>query len=482
MSSGGDSSGVLFSPMKKYSSLSDWASIHPHISGFLSFLTHNVIGSPISGSKMSVKRAGIHARIKNAVLNHIENIESKLAYHERELGILSQTPYTPIGFLCFENNSDNLYVRKLTFVQRMIHKKRISIITAKYSKLSDILAECRSLMNLYTADIIPNDVICKIDESFFAIEFGSSISNDEIVLKRLESHSFQLEKCIRGFPEPQWASDYTGFLKSLIASAMMHLDSEVSYFYFLESEIQLSRYFFNSKSQSKSKIDEYLRSVGNYQKKQEFAEGLVDLCYQFMPSSGVLSLDEQSTALLLLYRSFFNRLYEKNSSLFIPQNNSVFCFLENVKVIRADSFPLPLDMVSGDPTKFTIKELFTKDPYFYAASQFLSLSLFQSNPIDALYYVHKCLIGIHKGALINRLGGSHASVEDVNQLLCFDDLFSLLFGTLLASDYHDVFFLSSFIENYAPIQCLSPPFEYAQANLEALVVHCRKTDVIDFHK
>ena len=106
-----------------------------------------------------------------------------------------------------------------------------------------------------------------------------------------------------------------------------------------------------------------------------------------------------------------------------------------------------------------------------------------SNPIDMLYCIHKCLIGIQKGALIHRIGpNTNAKMEDVKTLLCFDDLFSLFVGTLMASDIPDIFFVSDFISKYSPKESLSPPFEYALANTEALVAHCRKLDLDELNK
>jgi hypothetical protein len=81
------------------------------------------------------------------------------------------------------------------------------------------------------------------------------------------------------------------------------------------------------------------------------------------------------------------------------------------------------------------------------------------------------LLGIHKAAIINKLGGTVASLEDVNQMLCFDDMFSLLIGTSLASDLPSFNRLVQFIQNYTPKASLSPAFDYAMSNFEALLIH-----------
>ena len=109
----------------------------------------------------------------------------------------------------------------------------------------------------------------------------------------------------------------------------------------------------------------------------------------------------------------------------------------------------------------------------------LTLSLFQCNPLDALYCVHMCLNWIQKGALRHRSNNNANNKDSDNgakYLLCFDDLFSLLFGTLMGTEFQDIIFVSQFIINYSPKQNLSPALEYAFANIEALAMHCKKLE------
>lgn len=154
--------------------------------------------------------------------------------------------------------------------------------------------------------------------------------------------------------------------------------------------------------------------------------------------------------------------------------------ITKIKMLPSKLFPLPWDLISIDQKKcenLPVRELFELEPTYRNASLFLYQAIFDSTPIDALYNVHKSLILIHKGALINRMKGASASIDDVNQILCFDDLFSLFFGTMTASDVPDIFSLAKFIDKYAPKPCLSPSFEYAQANIEALVIHCKNIEL-----
>lgn len=121
-----------------------------------------------------------------------------------------------------------------------------------------------------------------------------------------------------------------------------------------------------------------------------------------------------------------------------------------------------------------IREFFRSDFYFLPAIEFLELSIFCTNPIDSLYYIHKCLISVQKAAIIhsiNKRKNRQASPSELNQVICFDDLFGLTLGVFLASDVPDIFALNWFVQNYSPHNELSPPLEYAKANLEGLTQH-----------
>lgn len=104
--------------------------------------------------------------------------------------------------------------------------------------------------------------------------------------------------------------------------------------------------------------------------------------------------------------------------------------------------------------------------------------IYITNPIDSLYWIHRALLGIHKAGLLSELGDrSEATSEDLNHLLSFDDLFSLLVGVVLASDLPDVQMLFNFIIQFTPRYCLSNSFEYAQAGITALMMHFQEVDL-----
>lgn len=129
-----------------------------------------------------------------------------------------------------------------------------------------------------------------------------------------------------------------------------------------------------------------------------------------------------------------------------------------------------------------IRQFFRTDYYYSPAVEFLELGNFCTNPIDTLYYIHKCLICVQKAAIIhsiNKHKNRVATPNELNQVICFDDLFSLTLGVFLASDVPDIFAMNWFVQNYSPRNELSPPLEYAKANLEGLTQHIASVNLND---
>ena len=134
---------------------------------------------------------------------------------------------------------------------------------------------------------------------------------------------------------------------------------------------------------------------------------------------------------------------------------------------------LPKGMSPPCDMEESARECFLRAPLYRKASETFLLSFFTVNPIDGLYYIHVTMSDIHRAA-ISALVGHEPTPDELKQILGFDDLFSLFFGVLLASDCPDPFQVHSMMKTFAPKSCLSPMFEYANANLEALVLHCGK--------
>jgi hypothetical protein len=145
-------------------------------------------------------------------------------------------------------------------------------------------------------------------------------------------------------------------------------------------------------------------------------------------------------------------------------------------------FELPADFLSESLESRTLRQLFETQPLFLTAAEILHDSIFCTNPIDALFKCHKCLMAIHKGALSQRLRIPESQIEETGEILSFDDLFSLFFAVMLVSELPDFFHLCWFLTNFVPKNAVTPSFEYVLANLEALMIHSRKFQLSANHQ
>lgn len=506
----------------------------------------------------------------------------------------------------FDDKNDVFISRKLAFIQSKIKIKEVKVIVSHiqiYKETKDQMERMKSIFNLKCLDHIK----IQLDQGFFDI--NSRASKDQNIkrnLKHLEMlHSLEKEliKTIKNKPRAKW-SIYTSenkndhkrqfqiFLNDLIHKAFPLMDWEISYCEPMESEISLSRCLFNPYSPFKNEIDLNIQTFFLKETPTNFVQKLTAFSFLFLDeylSIKKMKVEYQSTALVIIFRSFFNRCYEINSSYFAKQcyskneestsasnspvkqdmeteaefninmngnfmetlkistekKNAILYKIEQMKHVPTKNIPLPplliqnrsenvkiASQVAEALKRFNensqnnsndnqtiqlikeydvacdetpIRQLFHSDPMFSKASDSFNLSIFYPNPLDSLFKINKALAFIHKGAINNQTENTSKSLsikrtneilqgkfdfineeknksavnspnsevkDDLKQLLSFDDLFSLFFGTLLAADIPDLFDLAAFVGKYSPKICLSPPFEYAQANIEALVLHC----------
>jgi len=100
-----------------------------------------------------------------------------------------------------------------------------------------------------------------------------------------------------------------------------------------------------------------------------------------------------------------------------------------------------------------------------------------TNPVDALFFVHRGLLGVHRASLLHRKRDEPLTGMDLKQIVCFDDLFALLVGVVAASDIDDFAAFAEFVESYTPARGIAKAFEYAKAAISALRLHFASVDI-----
>lgn len=462
--------------------LQQWCNLHPDLEPYLTFLEYNNRDPRFSYSNYKSNRRSIHSKVGDELYKFVQNLDVEIRNAKDEIEHYAGISIPQVPTPCYEDKSQIMTLRKYTFIRRKKQKKLIAVASAKYSYFYDLSVRAKNILMLFTSNIIPEAIICKIDLQFYKVKFTGHLARSIIKLNYIREAGNRLKTEIESFPVSLWYSNYSKFLYGIVTQSAPHVDPELSYFLPLEEEVSLSRCLFNHNSMFLKKIDPIVRSIKTVNG-DEFVQSIIILIYyDLMPDRNTVSIADQSVALLLLFRAIYNRCYEICPTFFAPKPNNDIAKINRLKSIPCMFYPLPKHLMKPNIDEQPIRQVFQADRFFLAASQFLYSTIFQSNPIDMLYYIHKTLIAIHKGALINRMGDQAASVDDVTQLLCFDDLFSLFFGALMASDLPDLNYVSWVINEYSPKECLSPSFEYAQANIEALILHCQLIDVENLEK
>ncbi|EAX87474.1 hypothetical protein TVAG_148410 [Trichomonas vaginalis G3] len=452
----------------------DWVEAHHKLLENIEFLTQNDNNSQQSNQKFQMKRQGIHTREYNRLTNVIESLESLVHKTEQELDHQYLDDPCKNVFPYYGVRSDNFLVRELIYLEKKRTKLRLKGMTFKLVQYNNKLLELYEVASLFTLNIIPLNTICRPLQKIFAFEDfpqkESTINKDS----RLTARINYIRSTLAKIKTPAWVSDFQSYLITVARESVLRTDSKTSYFYPTEQEIEISRALLSRPTKFSTEIETIFKELKVNSPKEPFIQSLVQIAYEWMPKD-LKTPEEMSACILILFRVGFNYVYQKYSNFFIcsEEDNKISEKIEKIARRPLSDFPFPLGLMQKSDSSSCIRDVFRNDAHFYSASQFLALAEYESNPLDALFAVHKCLVCIHKAALINRLGVNPASLEDVNSLLCFDDLFSLFFGTAIASDISSLGRLYSFIDEYIPKQCLSPSFEYSYSNLQALILHIK---------
>lgn len=465
----------LAEPDTSQTPLELWVSDHPEVMPYITFTKDSSTKNDSPSRMFAKRRKNLHSKYITKIGTIYQEVKGNQSFVEKQLDNLTAKSIPIVQELFYDNPGDNLAVRKQVIMLLKYHTLSISIYTQIYGNNCDYMKMFKDVYDLIDSDIIDDFTICNLSDGFFKLHVteNEAMKRDKKKIQCLSAAIIRNRAYLKSLTKAQWTNDYPGFIIKMIDEAKTHMISDVPYFLPFDLEVSLSRCFFNFDSPYITTIDEVVDKILTLDS-HEFITELLSFCSTLIPPQ-ITSGYDQSIATMFIFRTLFNRCYEKHSDVFKPRDAPTLEIIAKVAELPAKYFTLPQEMLSSEITNQSIGELFRNDNFFMSASQFLSMSQFASTPIDALYYIHKCISMIIKGALINRMGpSSEASVADIKKMLCFDDLFSLLFGTLMADDQPNLFQVSWFVNNYSPKNSLSPAFEYALANIEALDTHCTK--------
>ena len=466
-------------------------------------------------------RKKIHHYVINGLLSIKNNISHSLYDIQFNIKQLLQQPLPKNPQIIYDYQYQNMDSRKLFFVQLEISKIKLEILNIQYSKLTDLLTYIDNCLSLFSLDL-PDDYIYYFDAKALSLTLMSQTNDSPIIqkknhLKSLIALQTRLTEKINEYKKPLWYTDshksfhshvsnYKIFMKYTVNHALTIFNHETSYFPPINEETSLSKCFFNYDSPFVNKIDEVVcdfdlanNAPTSYMEK--IMDLVIELVKMGLPS--FKSSDAISAALLIIYRVVFNRMYEKNEKLFsfynhisIDFSNNTSKIVSNFKMSCMDIWPYDLlpfhnktflnqiennvkenaraNFISFCKKEFSnhfVKDVFLNDNNFIKAIEDILKTSFQINPIDQIYCMNSAVSHIQEGASQNREKIISTWQIHSTPFLCFDDLFSLLLGTVISSDCIDIFRINQIIQKYSQPDNLSAPLEFIKTSIEALVSH-----------
>jgi hypothetical protein len=367
----------------------------------------------------------------------------------------------------------------LTFAHRVLSTLKTDGLNSQLAAILHKQEDCNALLAAISPDsnLIPSDSGFSVKREFFEIPNPVSPSQDFEV--QALAHFVKTENSeISHFPPPKWSGDFPHFLDDLLQKATPHLEKSLSYACPLPEELDLSRYCYEGGNpQFRSEVDE---SIDRFlpDAPAEFLRWAISIALSLIPRYEQRPLTDQSVGLMMFFRVIFDRVYERRRRLWLPDPHDEARILEQIAVLPTRLHEFPVNDLTPEELALPIRTYFKSAQFFGGAAEFLSEIVFLTNPIDALYSVHRALRLINKAALLKRLANKGSATEtDLKKVLGFDDLFSLLVGVVLASDVPDFFEVAKYIDAFAPKNCLSNSFEFALAAVAALSVHFTSLNV-----
>lgn len=448
-------------------SLKTWKETHSRASDVVAFFRVSKEQGFTKDDRASIHRSNIEKlqNLKTFVVSEKENILANIG----NPGNQQLRDGTKINF---DYQTLNLLVKKAIYAQRLLQSQKILFTNQQIEYFIHYIEDIDAILELLNdTKVLPKDIICKIQQSYFYLTIPPENATLQFQIIALQKYLDGLENTIKALEKPLWAIDFIQYFNKVLQDNLHKLDKVLSYIGPINEEDSLSRCIFGGHAPKVQEHIDYVADMVLQMPPNEYIKFLLDECMQLIPDNENKTSDEQAVGLMIYYRILFNRLFERYENIFFlttPEDENKLIALAD---LPAKLFSMPEDYAPEVEGNATMRQVFQKDYMYNNSAQFLNFIVFMTNPIDVLFYVHKALLAINKAALMRRLKGQNASIDDIQQILCFDDLFILFYGVMCAADLPDLYGISSFVTNYTPAFCLTNSFEYAQAGIEALIIH-----------
>jgi hypothetical protein len=377
-----------------------------------------------------------------------------------------QKPIPRVSPFYFDDSSAIMFVRQHAWVLRETRELFLRMHQKSCEDLRRSMLIHSAILSLFVSRIIPKNIVCRVNHELLCV-LGAMDDREQQQLRRLQSLVIRMDAAIPRLPRARWSRSFPEFLAILASHCQP--DPVLLYFPPGPMEQSLARYFFNPESPHRSQIDKRLLAICEHPRG---TAAFGDLASAMVAEHSVCE-KSHSAILLVFFRMLFNRYYELKPHVFAPKVGS-HIFMRHVRdlsVLEASEFSIPWDLIPAADHSIAVGVLFGREPGFRIASAAFSTAIFEPNPLDQLYRIQQSLSAIHTTVVAHRTATGY---PHPTEMLSFDEQFALFCGILMAAESPDASYLQWSIAAFAPRAGLAPAFEYAAANLEALVSHVRR--------
>jgi hypothetical protein len=437
------------------------------VSFYLSFSSAGKRGAGKS-VRNSKAQEGSRRKALDTLQTFIDEVSVKMLSLMKQMVEIQCRRPPRIEGLIFDSQSDNYRVRVAGFLRKKVIRSRVKAVNECIFNHALKLRECKVLGAILNQEgLATDDLTVSIIPDFFKIPERNSHSALRIAaLEALRCHYLS---SIAMIEKPLWVEDFDRFMLLLLQKAVRAMDPELVLCPHLEDEISLSRALFKSGLKQGLAIDCFIKRQ-NSENFTNFGPKITPFCLALIPFSEKLCNEGQAAGFLIMFRAVMNRIYELKPS--------VFRFRDGYWRIASAMGQMPVSAVVPEgigphgSAGNGVRDVFCNDPLFRKCSEWITCATFEVNPVDTLARIHTGCAILHQ-ATLDKMMTYEEDGSKFRPLVGFDDLFSLLIGTFLASDLPDAYGLGRMVHMFNPAAYYSPVMDYTGANLEAFILHCK---------
>lgn len=324
---------------------------------------------------------------------------------------------------------------------------------------------CNDFIQLYqTPNLLPSNLILNFKESLFFYEALKEPVAKTRLLSRADFLESMLTESIRSLHFPSVSDSFENILFKILKDTTVVYDKELHYFPLTRYQTRFDQWLFSLQNPMLTSLQAFLQEFSTRSHK-EFTSCVISLFKQFLTYFRTNDSTKISIMIIYFFRSIFSESYSRNPHYFMSSQHSVLPFLHEHLTI--DDLNPPQLYIGSHSSTDSVTDVFTSIPSFKSIiSSFSSIS-FCTNPIDALYEVHKVLMCVQD--VISETNKKH---QKSVKLFEFETIFSLFFGIVVSSDIPNFEEIAKFIIDFVPESSLSPSLSYANVTISASLAHC----------